>query len=169
MEIWKDIEGYVGLYQVSNMGRVKSLPKKKGRGEGYIKQEELLSCSKTGRGYPHVVLCKDSKTKTFSVHKLVALAFLENPNNLPEVDHKDRNKENNNVDNLRWVTTSENNLNRKNGKPVICVETGRVFNSATEVERELGLFATSIIACCRSKRKQKTCGKLHWKYYEEAV
>ena len=163
-EIWKDIPGYEGSYQVSNAGRVKSLPKTRGRGIGYPVDEKIIRHSVNSRGYCNVVLCKDGKTKTFLLHRLVADGFVDNPSNLPEVDHKDRNKTNNSVNNLRWVTVSENNLNRKNGFPVVCVETGATFDSATGAAKELGLHATSITACCKNKPYHHTCGGYHWKY-----
>lgn len=108
-EIWKDIDGYVGKYQISNLGRVKSLPKRKGRGIGYDIGERVLRPSINGRGYEQVVLCKDGKTKTFAIHKLVARHFIENPGNLKQVNHKDENKQNNAVSNLEWCTQQYNN------------------------------------------------------------
>lgn len=164
MEVWKDVPGYEGKYQISDHGRVKSLPRRKGRGVGYAVEEHILRHSVNNRGYCNIVLCKDGKTRTFALHRLVAENFVANPSNLPEVDHKDRNQENNHASNLRWVTRSENNYNRENGIPVICVETGRVFSSSIEAERELGLCASGITACCRNRPHHKTCGGYHWKY-----
>ena len=96
-EEWRDIKGYEEKYQVSNLGRVKSL---KDRYGNY--REKILKYSKNNRGYLTVSLCKNSKVKLFTVHRLVAQAFIENSNNYPEVNHKDENKENNRVDNLEW-------------------------------------------------------------------
>ena len=166
VEIWKDIVGYEGLYQVSNHGRVKSLPKRKGKGAGYIKGESILRHSVNSRGYCNIILCKGGRTKTFALHRLVAEHFIENTLNLPEVDHKDRNTVNNHVSNLRWATRVENNANRKVGFPVVCVETGEVYESAAEAGKELGLHGTSITACCRNKPYHKTCGGYHWEYKE---
>ena len=110
-EIWKDIEGYEGLYQVSTCGNVKSLPKVRRNGTGtYIQKEKLLKPSNTSTGYKKVELCKDGKRKSFKVHRLVAQAFIPNPENKREVNHIDGNKHNNNVNNLEWVTSSENKL-----------------------------------------------------------
>ncbi len=117
-EIWHNIEGYEGLYQVSNYGRVKSLsrPYKNQYGEfgnkkEFIKAQKLCSfdsSTKEKSGYLVVNLAKDDRGKWVRVHRLVAQAFLENPLNLLEVNHKDGNKLNNNVDNLEWVTHAQN-------------------------------------------------------------
>jgi hypothetical protein len=113
------------------------------------------------------VLCENGKTKTFLLHRLVAENFIANPLGLPEVDHKDRDKTNNHVGNLKWVTVSENNLNRENGFPVVCVETGQTFASATDAGAKFCLHATSITACCKKRPYHKTCGGYHWQYCGE--
>ena len=111
-EIWKDVQGYEGLYQVSNLGRVKSLGrnvKKPLLKSGYCWQEErILKPHKTKYGYLNVRLCKDSRTKDFQIHRLVAIAFIPNPENKPQIDHINADKTNNTVNNLRWVTCKEN-------------------------------------------------------------
>lgn len=112
IEVFKDVEGYEGLYQVSNLGRVKRLESRRGRGRGYVVPEHFIKHSVSSRGYCHVVLCKNGQTRTFNIHRLVAEAFIPNPDDKPQIDHIDRNKENNNVENLRWVDQSENNYNR---------------------------------------------------------
>ena len=111
-EIFKDILGYEGLYQVSNLGNVKRLASYRGKGKGYLVDEHLIKPSINSRGYQHIGLCKNGKVKTFNIHRLVATAFIDNPDGKPEVDHIDRNKTNNCVNNLRWATRSENNYNR---------------------------------------------------------
>lgn len=102
-EIWKDIDGYEGLYQVSNLGRVKSL------NYNHTNQEKILRQIKTKGGYVIINLCKNGKSKNFLVHRLVANAFLENLNNLPQVNHIDENKENNVVSNLEFCDAKYNN------------------------------------------------------------
>lgn len=115
-EIWKDIVGYEGLYQVSNLGNVKRLKGYKGREKGYIVEEHLIKPSINSNGYQNVVLCKNGKTKTFTMHRLVAIAFLYNSDNLPQVNHKDENKLNNCVDNLEWCDSKYNNYGTRNKK-----------------------------------------------------
>ena len=106
-EIFKDIQGYEGLYQVSNLGNVKSLPKGDGNGnrERLLKQEVI---SKNHTSYRRVTLSKEGKTKRFQVHRLVAQVFLPNPSNLPFVNHVDNNGSNNTLSNLEWCTHEHN-------------------------------------------------------------
>lgn len=99
IEEWRPIEGYEGLYEVSNMGRIKSLK---------FDKEKILSQCRIKNGYLYVALCKNGKMKTYKVHRLVAQAFLENPSNLPCVNHIDENKVNNYVDNLEWCSYKYN-------------------------------------------------------------
>lgn len=100
-EVWKDIEGYEGLYQVSNTGQVKSL--------NYNQTGEIKVLKQgNAKGYKRVGLFKNGKTKQYSVHRLVALAFISNPDDLPMVNHKDEDKTNNNVNNLEWCTHEYN-------------------------------------------------------------
>lgn len=101
-EIWKDIEGYEGLYQVSDLGNVRSLKFSGGNKVKLLKQN-------TNQGYKQVTLCKNGKMKTCKVHRLVAMAFISNPNNYKEVNHKDENPSNNDVSNLEWCTSEYNN------------------------------------------------------------
>ena len=117
MEQWKDIKGYEGMYQVSNYGRVKSLPRKRINGTGfYIQKERILSLQIKTKRYYGVGLMKDGVHKNFLVHRLVADAFVENPNNYDQVNHIDCNRLNNKVENLEWCT-AETNLEHalKNG------------------------------------------------------
>ena len=100
-EIWKDIEGYEGLYQVSNLGRVKYLPK-------YNTKKEGIMAYTIRSGYRNLILRKNGKRKSKQIHRLVAQAFISNPENKPFVNHKDFNRQNNIVENLEWVTQKEN-------------------------------------------------------------
>ena len=105
-EIWKDVVGYEGLYQVSNLGRIKSLPKLciNGNGGKYYTKEKILKpqYGSNGRTYTHVCLRKDGKTHIKEIHRIVAIAFIPNPLNLPQVNHRDENPSNNTVSNLEW-------------------------------------------------------------------
>ena len=108
-EIFKDIKGYEGLYQVSNLGRVKSLARDT-KLKQYTKHTDafIMRQDLNKRGYLYIRLTKDGKSKAFRVHRLVAEAFIDNPSNLPQVNHIDFNRTNNNVNNLEWVTPQDN-------------------------------------------------------------
>lgn len=101
-EIWKDIPNYENLYQVSNYGRVRSLHNR-------FKNKTYLKGCKNSKGYLLVTLCKNHTQKAFNIHRLVAEAFIPNPNNLPCVNHIDENKINNIFTNLEWCTYQYNN------------------------------------------------------------
>ena len=101
-EIWKDVKGYEGLYQVSNLGQVKRL------GNDRQMREKTLKGNKVKSGYMQVVLCKKGKSKPLYVHRLVAIAFIPNPNNHKEINHIDEIKTNNNFENLEWCNHKYN-------------------------------------------------------------
>lgn len=113
MEIWKDIKGFEGLYQVSNYGNIKCLEHKcPGRYKGKlrtVKEHMMMQVLSKSNGYYYVTLSNMDRGKTFAVHRLVALAFLDNSENLPCVNHKDEDKQNNCVTNLEWCTSLYNN------------------------------------------------------------
>lgn len=121
-EIWKDIKGYEKLYQVSNLGRIRSLDRIILQYNGYDDGERLYKgkilkpCIKPN-GYSQVGLWKDKKVKWFIIHRLVAETFIPNPENKPQVNHKDENKQNNNIKNLEWCSCSYNiNYGTRNDK-----------------------------------------------------
>ena len=104
IEEWRDIKGYEGKYQISNLGRIKSLKNCKGN-----YREKILDIKPDNRGYIRAFLYKNGKCKPYQVHRLVALHFIPNPNNYPIINHKDEDKTNNNVENLEWCTYQYNN------------------------------------------------------------
>lgn len=105
-EIWKDIAGYEGIYKVSNRGRVVSLKRMNARGQ--IVKPRIKAIKPNNRGYIQINLSKDGKQEYKLLHRIVAEAFIANPNNLPQVNHKDENKNNNNAENLEWCTNLYN-------------------------------------------------------------
>ena len=183
---WRPIKGYEGLYEVSNMGEIRSLnyAGKKGR----IQVIKPCLC----RGYWRVNLPSKNKNKKLThklIHRIVAETFIPNPNNKPEVDHIDTNRLNNRICNLRWVTKSENQNNpltlkhkseAVKGRPlpkeqvrkmreenprsqkVICVETGVIYISASEATRQTGIPQGNISRACR--KGGNMAGGYRWKY-----
>lgn len=170
-EIWKDIEDYEGIYQISNLGRVKSLSRKDSIGRE--KKEKLRKIDLTTKGYPTITLYKDGKAKHKLIHRLVAIAFIPNPNNYPVVNHKDENPLNCRVDNLEWCTYLYNNTYGKSFKNRFKKVTmynidGTVagqFDSMNEAS--IAIYgdissASSITLCCQGKLIQH-CGHV-WRY-----
>lgn len=170
-EIWKDIEGFEGIYQVSNLGRIKSLK---------FGKEKIRKIHNNGFKNT-VTLCKNGKFKNYKVHQLVAQAFIPNPDNRTEIDHIDTNTSNNRVENLRWVTHKENMNNPltkekllKNcptAKPILqFTKEGKLirkWKSAKDIERELGYSNADISKCCNGK--QKTCGGYKWHFHYKGI
>lgn len=175
-EIWRDIKGYEGLYQVSNLGRVKRLAglrMYKNSPSRYF-NERILKPKKDKNGYLLVGLSKNGAT--LKVHRLVANAFIPNPNNYPCINHIDENKENNSVENLEWCTIEYNNrygtAKIRSGiahrKPVLMMDkSGLVlkrFEYIKQAEMALGIkgASTMIVRCC--KKQIKTAYGYTWKY-----
>lgn len=184
-EIWKSIPNYEE-YEVSNLGRVKRLSYDKNVCNGGKQRcdERILKPQKRKRGYQAVVLSKSGEAKSFLVHRLVAEVFIPNPNNYPQVNHKDENPSNNKVTNLEWCTQRYNSnygtlkyrisAKLKNGvlsKPVeqYCKD-GRFlmeYPSAIEASRTLGLSVSGIVSCCNKDKKYSHCGGYQWKYKDD--
>lgn len=138
-EVWKDIKDFEGLYVVSNTGKVKSMERfVMNNGGLQHRHERILKSNITKFGYKTVILCKEGKTYPKSVHRLVAEAFIPNPDNKPNVDHIDTNPSNNNVDNLRWVTQQENARNSLTRKHISNSKKGHAYwgRPLTEEERK---------------------------------
>ena len=171
-EIWKDVVGYKGLYQVSNLGRVKSLPKYDCKGRFH--PEKIKSQVNNGTGYMVVNLKHDGKQQMRTVHRLVAEHFIPNRLELSEVNHIDGDKTNNCSNNLEWCTRSENvrhavdtGLHTKFGqRKVLCIELGLVFDTIKDAELWVGVKGSRISNVCQLKRGCKTCGGYHWRYVE---
>lgn len=171
IEEWRDIEGYEGLYQVSNTGRVKSLSHKiKANISGGVRytEEHFKILHKGWHGYIWVALCKEAKSKTFSVHRLVAKAFVPNINDYPAINHIDGNKENNNASNLEWCTNAQNSRHAiehgliNSAKKVRCVETGKIYRCAKDAAEDFGLDARNIRSACAGTIK--TSGGHRWEW-----
>lgn len=171
MEVWKDINEYVGLYKVSNTGKIISM--KKGK---------EMTLHVDVYGYPIVTLYKDKKHKTHKVHRLVAIAFIPNPNNYPSVNHKDENKKNNHIDNLEWSSCFYNANYGSRNKNISKTQTNRIdqarpvlqftrsgllvseFESVREAERQTGIYRSNIIACCKGNKRHPAAGGFVWRY-----
>ena len=164
----KDIKGYEGLYGVTEDGKVYSYTSKK-----FLKRTLDIE------GYEQVILYKNKHRKTYKVHRLVALAYIPNPNNFPQVNHRDENKTNNNVSNLEWCTAKYNSnygtrteriISKTKGKPkgkpshlakkIIDTETGIIYDSLTNVAEISGIHINTL-------RYRLVNNKCKYKYYEE--
>lgn len=168
MAFWKDIAGYEGLYQVSDEGDIEALPKTIKSGNKVMhRQKRRIKPGLRGRNglmYQMVVLSKNGKSKTFSVHRLVAQAFIPNHENLPEVNHKDKNTLNNRVDNLEWCTR-QYNIDYSKSKPVMQIYGGKViatYKSIKEAGRVTGVKRTGINNVLTGLAK--TAGGFQWSY-----
>lgn len=178
-EIWKDIPHYEGRYLVSNYGRVFSLLKKR-----------IMAIQISNDGYAKIRLVgKNGKRNTEMVHRLVAMAFIPNEEQKPQVNHINCIRNDNRVENLEWVTHQENQaykwktsnqekirsnsrqmmktMNRKHYgyNPVVCVETGEIFESTYEAEKAKGGHCENIKKVCDGERN--TCNGYHWKWYQK--
>lgn len=178
-EVWKDIDGYEGLYQVSNLGRVKRLARSNGK--RYL--NEMLLKPQNKKGYYQVNLYKNKKMKSYQIHRIVAKKFIDNPYNKKEVNHKNGIKTDNRVKNLEWVTPKENmehawrtGLKKPYKGPKVNGTRTRIkiaqytlegnllktWNGLREIEKKLGVNYSSIVNCCRGRILSSHGYK--WKY-----
>ena len=170
-EEWKDIKGYEGLYEVSNMGRVKSLGNGKSTNNDNCR-ERILKPVKD-KGYLRVTLCKEGRKNGYLVHQLVAIVFCENSMGYKEVNHKDEDKTNNRADNLEWCTSKYNanygTRNKRISKPIYSINkvSGLItyWTSAKEAGNVLGIPPTNITRCC--KGKLNSAGNHYWFYADD--
>lgn len=176
-EIWRDIEGYERLYQISNLGRVKSLKRN-------TAHNRIMKPKKDKYGYLYIGLCKNGELSYKKIHRLVARAFIPNYNNLPQINHIDGNKTHNCVSNLEWCDASYNQkhayrlglskswMKGKFGKD--CKFSRKVYqysldghllkiwNSISDVNRELDIPVPNVVRSC--KEDTRTAGGYKWKY-----
>lgn len=149
----KDIKDFEGEYAVTSCGKVWS-----------YKTGKFLSPI-DNHGYKMVILSSDGEIKAKYIHRLVAEAYIPNPDNLPEVDHINNCRGDNRVNNLQWLTREDNMKKSTNARKVYCVELDKVFESQTQAAKELGLEQTNISKVCRGKLK--TTGGYHWTFITE--
>lgn len=162
--MWKSILGYEGFYEVSDEGVVRTVPRRVSCKGGTRMVPSKIRKFDITAGYYDVTLCKEGKTRTFLVHRLVAEAFIPNPENKEMVNHKDGNKQNNNADNLEWVTRAENDLHAsltglrpdcQKHKPVKCLETSEIFASREAAGRATGMDAASVLISIKTGKPSK--------------
>lgn len=169
-EIWKDIQGFDGLYQVSNLGRIKSSIRSR-----------ILEGSLNKEGYRRITLRSSGTGRPYYVHRLVAETFLPNPDNLPQVDHINTIRDDNRIENLRWVTPSKNNnnkLTRKRNKKAQIELTAfkrliiqlnmdnsfvAIFYYASDASKSTGIHSRAILKCCNGI--QNSAGGYIWMFY----
>lgn len=167
-EIWRDIDGFEGMYQISNYGRVRSILRTVISKNGIVKhlKSVILNPGCYTSGYLFVALCKNGKVYQHSIHRLVANAFIPNPEHKPEVNHIDLNKKNNSVINLEWVTGTENQLHtvcmggKSQSKQVLCLETGIIYDSMARADAAIGCSEGFV---SKSIRKGIGCKGFHFK------
>lgn len=181
MEEWRDVLGYEGRYMVSNTGKVKSLDKyARVCGGAYrLVKGKNIAINRYPNGYLFAMLGRKSKL----VHRLVAQAFIPNPSNLPQVNHKDENIENNTVENLEWCTSKYNanygtrnerchESNRKSFKPVYQIDKDsgmviRWWDCINDASKSLGIDDSHIIRVCKRLKRNATAGGFVWRYADE--
>jgi hypothetical protein len=183
MEIWRDIQGYEGYYKISNYGNIISYEKKywiKLNNSYGIKKEIKMKLRIKNNGYESITLYKNTKKKYCLVHRLVAMTFIPNPENKPQINHIDGNKQNNHVNNLEWCTLSENvlhafnvldskerrnkmrinainqqiNNRKKITGNILCINTNEIYYSAREVHKKLNISLTCLYEVLENKKEK---------------
>lgn len=168
-EIWAEVYGFDHLYEISNLGRLRT--KFAGK-RGYTKEYRIIEPLNNGKGYLRFNLRLNGKQKTAYVHRLVAEAFISNPNGYKEINHKDENKANNCSDNLEWCNHLYNQnygtLGERVGtirkKKIRCIESGIIYDSLTEASKAMSVCSTAINNCL--KKRSKTCCGYTWEYVD---
>lgn len=173
IEIWKDIQGFEGLYQASTLGNIRSVDRvitQFGHKKHYNRRMkgQIIKPKLQNSGYSVVWLSKSGKVSPYTVHRIIANTFIKPIEGSDYVNHIDGNKENNKVSNLEWCTLSENithsyrDIGRKPSKPlsVLCVDTGEIFESIQRAAKDKGITKTSISHVIHGRNK--TAGGLKW-------
>lgn len=159
-EIWVDIIGYEGLYMVSNKGRIKSLEVSKTTKNGQVRKNQLklLKNRLDGQGYHYVSLYKNKVSLNHKVHRLVAINFVPNPQNKPQVNHKNFIKTDNTLDNLEWATNSENTIHSylfSNRKTILSVQDHLEIKKSNKKKTELAkIYNTTTTTIYRIQNNQ---------------
>lgn len=177
-EIWKDIEGYEGSYRISNKGRVRSLDRIVGcNGGSRFVRGKLYCLAFNQERYCNVFLRMGGVGTTFQVHRLVAKAFIPNPENKPFVNHIDCNPSNNSVENLEWCTPSENSVhasvlgrltNPNASRKLAAIKDGqitKIYNSTSEVKKD-GFDRRAIYQCIKGQQRRKAHKGFEWKFID---
>lgn len=184
MEIWKPVSEYENGYEVSSYGRIRSINKLVNSGlrhnQNVLKRGKVLKANLKRNGYFTIDLCGENTKRTTTVHRIVAKAFVDNPDNKPQVNHKDGNKQNNHYLNLEWVTGAENQKHRFDAlghtgrrKEVICIETGvshassyhaAIWLNSTKFSntKQTGVLARKIRKCCVGEKT--SAYDYQWRY-----
>ncbi len=187
-EVWKDIEGYEGMYQISSLGRVRSVRRSRTGPTGGVIKERVLKRCYNDAGYPHVTLSRDNIRKTKLVHRLVANHFITTKHKGLLIHHKDGDKTNNNITNLEFVTPKQHydrepkmraglwigaKYGRKYSKPIVqyTLEGERVaeYSGAYNAMKATGICSSCIGKVANNKKGFKTAGGFIWKYREQKV
>lgn len=187
-EIWRDVVGYEGYYQVSNFGRVKSVTRQVSNHTGMVTlHPHILKVKLDFKGYARVYLSKNAQDKYVGIHRLVAMSFIPNIDNKPQVNHIDGNKTNNNVNNLEWCTNRENAIHAiklglndhstyesgRKKRPVLQINptTNNIiaeYPSISDAGRAIGIKTSSNIGgCCRGEYGRQTIKGYKWKFKNE--